>query len=239
MNETKRDELRQRMVAELYGELSPEESAELEASVVEDEALRREWQELREARTFLSRACEQDVEPDFSFTLPAGQPAGAPPRALAHLATHWPLMAAAAAGFVVAVGLSSALLLGGLRVDRAPEGLLVRFDRSLSGEASQVTEAALQAATNPWTAEGRDVLTREEFTVFAQTLLELTSVRLDQLEQRQTSSQAYMTRSLFDALATTQQRQYDDLRTRIELASLRDPGPGFPTPHGAIPPDQR
>jgi hypothetical protein len=41
------------------------------------------------------------------------------------------------------------------------------------------------------------------------------------MERRQTGAQAEMTRALYDALADSQQRHYDDLRTRIELAAYQ------------------
>jgi len=51
MTEQPLDGMRDRMVRALYGELPDDERRELEQAIASDEALRRDWQELQEART--------------------------------------------------------------------------------------------------------------------------------------------------------------------------------------------
>ena len=52
------DPERARMIKALYGELSPEEMEEFNGALERDEALRRDWEELRAVRGFLGAALD-------------------------------------------------------------------------------------------------------------------------------------------------------------------------------------
>jgi anti-sigma-K factor RskA len=137
MTEPRIDELRQRMIAALYGELPPGERREFEAALAADESLRREWEELQGARAFLAAAPIEDEVPQFVFLDPelaAGRAAGAASaRARAGRSSGrlgWGWLApwrSPAGGFALAGAAVIVLLLFGLRVDRTPAGLVVRF----------------------------------------------------------------------------------------------------------------
>jgi hypothetical protein len=133
MTEAKIDALRQRMVAALYGELSPEEHREFEAALAADESLRREWEELRGARAFLTAAPLEDEVPQFVFLDPepaAGRAGTASVRARVGRRLGWGWLASwrsPVGGFALAGAAVIVLLLFGLRVDRTPAGLVVRF----------------------------------------------------------------------------------------------------------------
>jgi hypothetical protein len=206
------DPWRDTMVAALYGELSDDEMREFEAMLEEDEELRRDWQELLEARAGLQRLAREDEAPSFSFRMPPG-PAREEP---ANVVPLWRWAVASAAGFAAAASIFLVLILAGLRVDRTPDGVLVRFGGT-AGEAL----AASQAVDGSAVPMGRETITRAEFAALADALIGATAARLDELERRQVNSQAEVARALYDALAVQQQRQYDSLTSQIQLALLR------------------
>jgi len=206
------DMWRERMVAALYGEVSAGEQAELQAAMERDAGLRRDFEELTEARTALRRlldsaedADEEPAKPGWSALRRRPAPGRRRP---------WRPVLAASVGFAVAASLFVGLLFAGLRVDRTPGGVVVRLDR----DAESVTQAPI-----PY-------VTRDELAAVAELLAAGTASRLDQLERRQAAVQAEVAKTLYDALAVTQQRQFHDLRNRIELAAYRPlQGPARPS----------
>jgi anti-sigma factor RsiW len=200
------------MVAALYDELDDGERRELENRIAEDETLHRDWQELIQARESLELLLRETTPDDglTSFEIP--QAVG---RSLSNVVSlrHWVL--AAGIGFAAAATVFLGLLLGGLRIDRTPAGLLVRF-----GASSPESLAAAIDETSRLAAGDRYV-GRAEFAALAQALLEETTFRIDELERRQQSAQIQLTRSLYEALASRQQRQYTDLANQIQLAAIR------------------
>ncbi len=133
MTEARIDALRQRMIAALYGELTPQAQLEFEAELAADETLRREWEELRGARAFLGATPLEDEAPQFVFldSEPAAGRAGAgSTRARARGRFAWGWLApwrSPVGGFALAGAAVVVLLLFGLRVDRTPAGLVVHF----------------------------------------------------------------------------------------------------------------
>jgi hypothetical protein len=183
------DPIRDRMVQALYSELAPAERRALEEEIASDPELRREWDELQEARLLLREGLEPASE---GHTGPVAPPT-------------WKRFAlGAAAGFAAAACLFAVLLGSGLRIDRSDGGLLVRF-----GPPPQPTGMAALADAP---------LTRSEFEYFAASLVDATSARIDDLERRQIEARTVSTRALYDALASNQQRQYHDLVYRLESA---------------------
>jgi hypothetical protein len=215
------DHWRDRMIAALYGELSADEMREFEAELEGDEELASDWQELREARASLQHLDHVDAESDVVFGIP---PAGQLRQRTATVVPIRRWILASAVGFAAAATVFVALLLVGLRVDRTPAGVLVRFDGSSAGELAAASGVDPQLGTGGVASQGHQYLTRAEFTALAQLLMEATGARLDELERRQSSSQMELTQALYDALALRQQRQYDDLRTQIQLAAYRAAG---------------
>ncbi len=201
------DPQRERMVAALYGELSPEQLRELEAACADDEALGRDWEELRATRSFLQQAGQEETEPDFTFVWPRDEPA----RAGGWRAAPWRRwLVPAASGFAAATAVFVALLAVGLRVDRGDRGVLIHLGHS-------PRDPVLTAAPDAY-------VTRAEVAELAQVLTataQMTALRLDELELRQAGEQTAMARELYAALSQRQQHQFDDLRTRIELAPYR------------------
>jgi anti-sigma factor RsiW len=198
------------MIAALYGELPEHEMLKFEAALERDDDLRKDWDELRGARASLQQLAQEESEPDFTFRLP---PAKALVGSDANVVPFRRWLMASAAGFAAAASIFLVLLVVGLRVDRTPGGVLVRF-----GGAAAETGATVRAAGG---VVGQEYPTRAEFAALAEALIGTTSVRLDELERRQSNTQAEVARALYDALAVQQQRQYDDLRSQIQLAVLR------------------
>lgn len=213
------DSWRDTMVAALYGELSDEEMREFEALLEQHEELRQDWHELLEARAGLQRLAREDEAPSFSFRMPPdpGQ------EEAANIVPLWRWAVASAAGFAAAASIFLVLLVAGLRVDRTPGGVLVRFG-GVGGEASAASRAVDPSAA----PVAQETMTRAEFSAFANALIGATEARLDELERRQVSSQAEVAWALYDALAVQQQRQYDSLTSQIQLALFRGGGSGSP-----------
>lgn len=206
MNDERRlDEWRDRMVAALYDELPADERQLLEARLESDPGMRREWDELRETRRML-RSLAGDL-PEGAVVPFEARPAGGGSTAT----RRW--LPPAAAGFAAAATVFLCLLAAGLRVDRTGDGVLVRF----GGGPPAAPVAADQ------------VVTRDELEMVAASLVEATALRMEQLESRQSGVQAELTRALYDALAVQQQRQYEDLRYRIERTAAQVDG-WYPRP---------
>jgi hypothetical protein len=221
MTERPIDPWRETMVAALYGELSDAEMREFETMLEQHEELRQDWQELLEARAGLQRLAREDEAPSFSFAQPPFAEEE-PPK----IVPLWRWAVASAAGFAAAASIFLALLVAGLRVDRTPGGVLVRFGGPAAG-----TAASLQAVDGSVPSVGQESITRAEFSALAEALIGATAARLDELERRQVTSQAEVARALYDALAVQQQRQYDNLTSQIQLALLRG-GSAYPQAAG-------
>lgn len=215
MNDRPLEDWQDRMVLALCGELPDDERRALEQAIVSDPELARNWQELGEARAMLRDLAEDTRRDEPVFTLP--------PRAAELAVPRWqPWRAglAAAAGFFLAAVLGGGLLIAGLRVDRTDEGLLVRIGRVASqDDALRATAPAAIPAASP------DTVTRAQLVAVTQALAGVVAARLDDLEKRQNDVQTETARVLFQALASRQQRQLDDLWTRIQVASYRGARP--------------
>lgn len=208
----------ERMVAALYGEMEEDERRELEAAIAEDDTLAREWEELGHARALLASHLVASSEDEDPYLLPAEiLPKKSSRRASVVPFRRW--VTASGIGFAAAAALFVVLLIGGLRIDRTPDGLLVAFGHGSTAASANQPRAA-------------DVLTREEFADFARVMIGATAERFDELERRQANVQAEVAQALFDALSQSQLRQYDDLRARIELASFAG---AAASPLGAVP----
>jgi len=208
----------ERMVAALYGEMEEDERREFDTAIAGDETLAIEWEELRHARALLASHLVAASEDEDPYLLPAEiLPKRSLQRASVVPFRSW--VTASGIGFAAAAVLFVVLLIGGLRMDRTSDGLLLAF-----GHGSTAT-----GANQPRSA---DVLTREEFADFARVMIGATAERFDELERRQANVQAEVAQALFDALSQSQLRQYDDLRARIELASFAG---ATANPLGAMP----
>jgi hypothetical protein len=218
MNEKSKDRLRELMVAALYGEIGDEERAELEKRIEGDDELRAEWEELLETRSMLGVLDEgrevlgaPDIGQIEAMALGTGTD---DPRFWSR--SRRSTVLAASSGFALAASLFVCLLVVGLRIDTSGPGLRVSF----GGDEVKPPQSEL-TPYNALAALEMDAryMTREEFAAFAQLLLDTTAARFDQFERRNTEIQTASTSALYDALAFSQQRQFDDLRVRLELAT--------------------
>ena len=203
------DPARDRLVAALLGELTVDERAELERQLAADDGLRRDHDELelgRRAAAAAGAAARPDAD-DFVFAWPP-VPAR-PSRGLGRT------LLAVAAGFFVAALSFSALLVLGLRVDRGAGALVIGFAAPTAPAAA--AGDALLAALPPTT---ETPLSRAELAAGLDAVLQVTAVRFTALERRQAETQAVISRSLYDALSSNQQRQTEALSTEIRLAVL-------------------
>lgn len=232
------DEWRELMVAALYDELAPDERRRLDARLAADPALAADWRQLVEARELLARdAFRDELATASDFELPPlperRDDLAARSRVVA--STRWWLPATG--GFAAAAALFVGLLIAGLRIDSTPQGWLVAFSRGAAEAAAGAPES--EPAQHLVAADRvlPDVLTRDDFASFANLMLRVTDDRLTTLERRQQDVQTELASTLFTALATTQQRQYDDLRLRLQLAATRwpqDPGAGLAPAAGQL-----
>jgi hypothetical protein len=211
MTDTALDRYRDLMVAALYDELPAAERSELEGVLAGNDELRREWQELHEARTLLSSlaASEQDLPPRFAL------PDTPAVRTISTHSSAWRPALASAAGFLIAVLGFSGLLIAGLRIDRTTDGWLIGFGRRATTQREIPTNLRLA------NADGDEFLTKNEFMTVARRLVDVTAARFDDLERRQSEAQTETARVLFRALASRQQVHFDDLRYRLDRAVVR------------------
>jgi hypothetical protein len=211
------DHWRDRMVEALYGELDEEQMREFAEQLERDGELAQEWRELNETRASLARLAEAEPVPEHRLSTPLQAS-----RRFGKVTTfpRWRWALASAAGFAAAATLFLALLVAGLRVDHTPAGLLVRFsggageELSLDPDADSMRRAAVSGGRQQY-------LTRAEFAAMAQMMMDATANRLEDLERRQSSSQFEMTRALYDALAVSQQRGFDELSAQVQVAAYR------------------
>ena len=221
------DPLRERMISALYGELGTEEMKKFEQSMESDEDLRAEWDELRGTRNFLSVVGGEDDEAEFSFTLPLDLPRPEDSDRGRVVRGPWRRWGAALAGFSAAAAVFALLLFSGLQVDRTAHGWFIGFSRAPENRAN-LTEV-----------NGSEIMrTRNDFTAFARELVVATDQRLTRMEERRSGEQAVLVRGFLEALslqqqelALHQQKNYEDLRARVELvayglAASEQPGLG-------------
>jgi len=202
------DTTRDRMIQALLGELSDDEHQELMSAIESDEDLLRDWDEIRQAQAFIASAHSDAIDPAFDFSLP---PEPNPKQEITRLRSRYlRQFGLIGAGFAAATVLFCVLVVSGFRVDRTPDGMLVSFSQPTS---TRSTDEAMVA----------QLITRSDLEDALIAVLDVTRARFDELERTQDGQQAYYSKLLYEALATTQQRQFDDLRTRIELAAYVDP----------------
>jgi hypothetical protein len=195
---------RELMIGALYDELDTAEQAELDAALQRDATLQAEFSELQQTRTTLARLGEGADTPDSVFLFP--EPTKLTPISRS-ARKRW---LAPAAGFAAAAMLFVGLLIAGLRVDRTPEGILVRF----AGEDPRNTTPAAAFENQ------EHFVSRAEFAAATEYLMGATMQRLDEIERRQASTQTEMARSLYGALSESQQMHFADLKHRIDMAAL-------------------
>lgn len=190
------DEWRDRMVRALYEELPASERRALEDRLERDPELRAEMSELREARRVLAGLAD-DVPggQGGELTRIGGSPATRP-------GGGWRWRAAAAGvGFAAAATVFIGLLVAGLRVDRTPAGVLVRF----GGETIAAPTAAEMVG---------GLVTRRELEAVAGSLASATAARMDDLERQRDADRTVLQAELVDAMldygATLNELKADD-----------------------------
>jgi hypothetical protein len=220
------DRWRDRMVAALYGELDEEEMRQLSEELERNAELAAEWRELNEARAMLARLSDAEPAGEFRFD---PQPEVSRGSGSVVPFPRWRWAMASAAGFAAAATLFLALIVAGLRIDHTSAGLLVRF----GGGADQPGAVGLEGGGSGRAVTGFDqeqYLTRAEFAAVAEMMMQATTTRLDELERRQSSSHMEATWALYDALASNQQRRFDELSAQIQLAAYQTGGGGYGRP---------
>jgi hypothetical protein len=211
MNETPLDPKRERMIAALYDELSPEERREFESWLEDDPQLRADWEELCAARSFLRSAPAGDLAPEMPFPiLPEVADGAAFEKARGRASGRglWTFLRSPAIGFALGAACLAVLLLAGLRVDRVPQGLVVRFS---SGGTQELAGAA---------GEPAPYITQADFASFAQELIRSTESRLNSQAQRQSGEMVYIARGLYDALADRQDRHRAEIDAEMRQAYM-------------------
>jgi hypothetical protein len=213
------DPLREMMISALYGELSTGEMKRFEDALKNDTDLRAEWDELRGTRNFLSVAGNEEETAEFRFTLPVDVSRGDQNVEEVGRVVRgpWRRWFTAAAGFSAAAAIFTILLFSGLRVDRTAHGWFIGFS------GAPENRAAIQASG---AGGNKALLSQADFTLFARELVEATDQRLNRMEERRSGEQAVLVRGFLEALDTQQQefslhqqRNYEDLRARVELVA--------------------
>lgn len=222
MKERPLDEDRDRIIAALYGELSPDEEDALRERLAGDPALQADYRDLAETRGILGA---WDVEaPASPFLLPAS-----PPGFRERMRRAWraPVLTWGFAGATVAL---LVLLLAGFRVDRVDRGLAFRFGPEsapapisslAAGPASPSTRVVLPAGpqTLP-VAETGSPVTRADMDRYAGGLMQAVSGLLDDYQERRNAELAYILKGFYDSMTTEQEKKYEELRAQVHGVGL-------------------
>jgi hypothetical protein len=246
MSEEKLDPRYERLVAALYGELSGEEEEELRRRLAAEPDLRAEWEELQGARAFLKEWAVDDAGPLTVFVDPERPDASAPARRglRSRFRTWFP---APAWGFAAAALALVVLLFAGLRIDRVDGGLALRFGseappphqlmagpggRSLDVGASGSTPAAIPASADvalsvdapvpasTATPVARPAMATGDWDTYASGVLAAVSVMLNDYQTQRNAELAMILRAFQEELRRERQREYNDLKARVQGVGL-------------------
>jgi len=252
------DEIRQQMVAALYGELPPDELSALEARLAGDEALKSEWEELQGARAFLRAAAGEEEAVQFVFLDPAPSAARRAPAARRRgvaggirerLAAG---LRSPAGGFALATGALLVLIAAGLRVDRASGGWIVHFGdaRPDPRSWSQAVEGSpavrgqrvdTSVPIEPGRSQGADAyVTRGEFADYASHLAAALEAGLDDYAMRGRGETVVMLREVYGQLERRRQEDNEAMAEQIERVRRQLAGASRSWPEGeSIEPGRR
>jgi hypothetical protein len=208
MNDDTLDSRRERLVAALYGELSPAEQRELNELLAADPALRAEYEELEEARGWLRDWEPADRPP--AFALVAERPSRFPRR-----------LAAAAWGFGGAAAAVALLLVLGLRVDRIDRGFAVRLGASPAAVGTaQVASNVRGTDVVPASADGSRPLTRDDLDAYTAEMAKVMVTVLQESQARDRAEMAGVLERFYDEVRFERKRDLDALRAEVHGVGL-------------------
>ncbi len=229
------DPRRQKMVAALYGELSPREEREFMAILDTDDELRAEWEELQGARSFLQQVEAGDSAPAFDLLMPADAPQSFDVATAISTSrpTFWErlgnMLRTPATGFAVATAALLVLIVAGLRVDRTPGGLMVRFAPASRTEvgggpglnAPQPGDRAVglsPATVQPASAgmpDPNSPVTYADMALFTQHIMEFVEARVVKGEERMYAETSFAINGLYDTLDRRHERDRAQFATEF------------------------
>ena len=231
MNDQSLDPKRQAMIAALYGELDAEELAKFETLLNQDDALRAEWEELRETRALLETATvnEPAYTPEFVF-VDRSQREAKPKRRLAWLPSWSP-----AWGFASVAACLAILMGAGLRMDHVDNGLLLRFgpgpvpkapvttpqdSTPPSQQNSRPIETPIPTGSGPVLERTAQVVTRDDLNLYSTRMLDALTRLVDDAQDRQRKEFADLMGRFYEEMSNEQERKYTSLRQRMDGIGL-------------------
>lgn len=229
MNHDELDPRREKMVAALYGELSPEEEKEFFQFLSQDDELRSEWEELQTARAFLKHGEQEEQAPSFVFVPPL-ETAGAREESRAGF---WErlrgLVFSPAGGFAAATAALVILIATGFRVDRVENGLAFRFGapekaapsvetlaRGIDGLPITPGGSDFTPATQPELTAAPRYLTPADLNAYGDNLNAMMTAMIENYDQQRNSELGFVLKMMYDELMERQQRNYSELNSRIQ-----------------------
>jgi len=230
----------QKLMASLYGELSEEEERAFQAELADDDALRAEWEELRDARVFLKAWEAEEPGQSFVFVEPARTPASGrrgPAAGGGWFRRLGGLLPPSAWGFAGATAALTVLILAGFRVDRVENGVAFRFgeptrtarvagtmtpgDRlSPPGQGAAYPRVLSPSGTGVLPAAADGYVTQAQLDAYTARLLTTMTSVLGDFEQKRNGELAYVLQSFYQDLSSRQLQSYDELRGQIQGVGL-------------------
>lgn len=230
----------EKLVALLYGELSPEEERELRNRIAEDEELQRAWEDLVEARTAL-RAWNEAEEPVPSFVFlrdkTEAKEGGRNPGASVRQGWRERLRGIVLVPWVTAAAaiVLSLLAIGDFRVVRNEKGWTVGFGAppaptgptaSLPGVREDLAQSRGETFQQAAAEEVAGVpgvgpfLTRDEFEAYAAGMTQTMVALLNSYGREREREIGEVVQVALTGMAARQTTDYRDLRARLETLQL-------------------
>lgn len=220
-----------RMIAALYGELSESEERAFHRLLEKDDALRAEWEELRESRRILSGWEVEDRVP--SFVMLEGAAERPEPRRREHAApTWWQRVLASLQGFGARPAwalATAAIALGAFMV--ADSRLDSKVEEQLASRLASVPPAATESDSRSVALEdlartgggpGEVVLTaapyvtREELQDSNEQMMQSLATLLNQYDQKKDDETLDLLRAMYERVNQQQVYDYRQLAGRID-----------------------
>ena len=229
MSQDAMDPRKEKLIAALYGELSPEDEREFEAMLAEDGELRSEFEELQGTRTFLKQWELPDAAPNFVFMDEKLESAGREgqgfwarlKRGLSAPIPSW--------GFAGATMALAVLILTGFRVDWVNHGVVFRFGSEPATVATTEfpgVDTRIGMANGPADITARPVMqqglpvTRDDLDRYSGGMMQAMSNMLDSRQTKQNTELAYILQAFYEELHLQRERDYDELRAQVQGVGL-------------------
>jgi hypothetical protein len=232
MSQSDLDPRREKMVAALYGELTPEEEKEFFQLLTQDDELRAEWEELNAARAFLKHGEEEEKAPSFVFMPPIETSAAREESPVGLWERLRGIVFSPAGAFAAATAVLVILIATGFRVDRVENGLAFRFG-SPETSTPAVENLAQRTEGIPLVPSGRgpdytpgqpseltaaepQYLTRADLDSYGNNFSTVMNAMIESYDQRRSNELGFLLKMMYDELMERQQQDYSELSSQIQ-----------------------